>query len=93
MIERTSRYYTGPLTQTPHKYTGVYQISVYRDFPSIQAVNYVEYTWKDGDSLSNLANTFGSGPKYWWEIMDINPEILDPMSIAPGTVIRVPYGN
>lgn len=93
MIERVSRYYNGPLSQTPNKYTGVYEISVYRAFPTAQAVNYIEYQWKDGDSLSNLANVFCGGPKYWWEIMDINPDISDPLSISAGQIIRVPYGS
>jgi len=26
----------------------------------------------------------------WWEIMDINPEILDPFTITPGTQLRIP---
>ena len=93
MIERVSRYYDGPLGQTPNKYTGTYEISVYRAFPSSTAVNYLTYSWKDGDSLANLAAVYCGGSKYWWEIMDINPEISDPFSILPGTVIRVPYGN
>jgi hypothetical protein len=93
MIERVSRYYTGPLAQTEHKYTGDYIISVFRRFPDSVSTNYISYTWKEGDSLSNLSETFGIGAKYWWEIMEINPEIADPFDIAPGTILRVPYGN
>lgn len=93
MIERVSRYYDGPLSQTPNKYTGQYEISVFRSFPGYTSGNYVEYVWKDGDSLSNLAAAYCGGSKYWWEIMDINPEISDPFSIVPGTTIRVPYGG
>jgi len=40
-----------------------------------------------------VANRFNIGTKFWWEITDINPEILDPFDIVPGTVIRIPYGN
>lgn len=93
MIERVSRYYDGTLAQTPNKYTGVYEISVFRNFPSTVNTKYINYVWKQGDTLSGLAQTYGSGPKYWWEIMDINPQIADPFYIAPGTVILVPYGN
>jgi LysM repeat protein len=93
MIERVSRYYDGPLTQTPDKYTGEYVISVFRRFPTSRAVNYISYTWKNGDSLSRISETFGVGAKYWWEIMEINPEITDPFDIPEGTVLRVPYGN
>lgn len=93
MIERVSRYYDGPLTQTPHKYTGDYIISVFRRFPDSRTVNYITYTWKEGDSLSKLSETFGVEAKYWWEIMDINPELADPFDILEGTLIRIPYGK
>lgn len=92
-IERVSRYYNGPLAQTPNKYTGTYEISVFRKFPSSVSVSYVIYTWVDGDSLGEVAKRYNLGPKYWWEIMDINPEILDPFNIIPGTDLRIPYGN
>jgi hypothetical protein len=93
MIERVSRYYDGSLTQTPDKYTDGFVISVFRRFADNKEVNYITYTWKDGDNLSNLAEVFGVGAKYWWEILDINPEIQDPFDIEEGTILRVPYGN
>ena len=93
MIERVSIYYDGSLTQTPDKYTGEYIISVFRRFADSQQVNYITYTWKDGDNLSVLSEVFGVGYKYWWEIMEINPEIQDPFDITEGTILRVPYGN
>jgi len=93
MIERVSRYYDGPLSQTAHKYTGDPAISVYRAFSTSKKIRYVEYTWVDGDNIAVLAQAYGLGAKYWWEIMEINPEIDDPFNIAPGTTIRVPYGN
>ena len=93
MIENVSRYYDGPLIQIPHKYTGEYTIGVFRKFPNSITTNYFDYTWVDGDSLGALAERFGDGPKYWWEIMEINPEITNPFTITPGTVIRMPYGN
>ena len=93
MIERVSRYYNGPLLQTAHKYTGDPAISVYRAFPTSKTVRYIEYTWVEGDTISVLAQAYGLGAKYWWEILEINPEIDDPFAIAPGTKLRVPYGN
>jgi hypothetical protein len=93
MIERVSRYYDGPLSQTAHKYTGDPAVSVYRAFPKSKKIRYVEYTWADGDAIAILAQAYGLGPKYWWEIMEINPEIADPFNIAAGTIIRVPYDN
>jgi hypothetical protein len=93
MIENVSRYYDGPLVQIPDKYTGVYTIGVFRKFPTSTTVDYIEYIWKEGDSLASLSQTYGDGSKYWWEIMEINPEIINPIAIVPGTVIRIPYGT
>jgi nucleoid-associated protein YgaU len=93
MIERISRYYDGPLAQTPNKYSGDYEISVFRSWPGAQSISYIDYTWKEGDSLAALAHAYGLGANFWWEIMDINPEVLNPFHISPGTVLRVPYGN
>jgi hypothetical protein len=93
MIERVSRYYDGPLSQTAHKYTGNPAVSVYRAFPTSKKIRYIEYAWAEGDSIAILAEAYGLGAKYWWEIMEINPEIDDPFNIPSGTTIRVPYGN
>lgn len=93
MIERVSRYYDGPLAQTKEKYTDQYVISVFRKFPTGAGISYIDYLWKEGDSVAKVAQAFSLGSKYWWEMMDINPEIIDPFNITPGTTIRVPYGN
>jgi len=93
MIERVSRYYDGPLSQTIDPVTNEPKISVYRSFPSGINIKYITYVWKASDELSLVANRFNIGTKFWWEITDINPEILDPFDIVPGTVIRIPYGN
>ena len=89
-IERVSRYNDGPLAQTKYENTGGYAISVYRKWPENKVVNFFNYTWVDGDSLGRLAYDHCGGSKYWWEIMDINPEITDPMELEPGMVIRIP---
>lgn len=93
MIERVSRYYDGPLAQTKDKYTSQYVISVFRAFPESKTVNYITHIWKEGDSLTRLSKEYGLGTRYWWEIMEINPEIMDPLAIPLGTSLRVPYGN
>jgi LysM repeat protein len=93
MIERVSRYYNGPLLQTEDKYTGAYVISVLRAFPQTKELRYILYTWKEGDTLAGISEQYGVGAKYWCEIMEINPDILDPFDIAPGTILKVPYGN
>jgi nucleoid-associated protein YgaU len=87
---RGSRYYTGIPQQITHKTTGDYTTAVYRVFPGTVKISYTEYTWTEGDSLDYLAAAFLGNPKLWWQIMDINPTISDPLTIEPGTVIRIP---
>lgn len=88
-ISRVSRYYDGDLSQIKNK-NNDFTISVLRNFPTEKEVTYREYTWVYGESLGNLAHIFIGDPQYWWEILEINPEITDPFSIEPGTRIKVP---
>jgi nucleoid-associated protein YgaU len=66
---------------------------VFRDFPNDVTYKYIDYIWKDGDSLGEIAKNFIGHSKYWWQILEINQLISDPFSIEPGTVIKVPYAN
>lgn len=92
-ITRRSRYFTGPLAQIQSKSTGNYDIVVFRDFAEVGDVSFFEYTWIFGDNLGTIADKYLLNPVLWWRIMEINPEITDPFSIEPGTVIRIPYVN
>jgi len=89
-IERVSRYYDGTLAQVTSGPESKFQIAVFRLWPDGKEVTYFNHTWVITDSLAALAQSYCGGSKYWWEIMDINPEILDPFNIEPGTVIRIP---
>jgi hypothetical protein len=93
-ISRLSRYYDGPILQVVSAVTVSPDISVYRNWPTKFTASYVEYPWEDGDTLGNLAQNSGAikNSAYWWEIMDLNPEITDPWDIVPGTIIRIPNG-
>ena len=93
MIERVSRYYDGPLSQVTDAVTDQHKVFVYRKFPSNVSINYLPYIWKASDELPLIANHFKLGTKFWWEIADINPDIIDMFNITPGTEIRIPYGN
>lgn len=95
-INRVSRYFYGPIQQVEDPLNpGTYNISVYRSWPESITASYKDYIWKDGDTLSGLAfnSPWINAAQYWWQIMDLNPEITDPFSIEPGTVIRIPHGN
>ena len=87
---RGSRYYTAIPQQIKNKTTDQYTTAIYRVFPGTVKIKYVEYTWTDGDTLDYLAAAYLGNSKLWWQILDINPSITNPLSIAPGTVIRIP---
>ena len=48
-VSRRSRYIDGPHNQVKHKYTDVYERTVYRKFPGSVAILYTDYTWVDGE--------------------------------------------
>lgn len=48
------------------------------------------YRWSDGDRIDSLAFKLLGDSRLYWRIMDLNPWILDPTAITPGTLILVP---
>lgn len=57
-----------------------------------QTFSYVSHMITDSDRLDNLANQYYGDPTQWWMIANANPELNpDFTSLAPGTVIRVPF--
>lgn len=56
----------------------------------LQNVNYYQYISNEGDSFDSIAaKILGDGKRYW-EIADINPQIVWPDVIPVGTVLRLP---
>jgi hypothetical protein len=89
MIFLDSRYADGTIFKAWDSRKSEYHQTVFRKWPSYY-ISYFMYEWVQGDRLDNLANKFLGEPQFWWQIMDINPEINDVLSIAPGTQIRIP---
>jgi hypothetical protein len=89
MIFLDSRYVDGTLTKTWNPRKEQYDLVVLRNW-STYVQSYFYYNWVETDRLDNLALKYLGNPSMWWEIMDINPEILDPFSITPGTQLRIP---
>ena len=89
MIYLDSRYADGPLFKAYDSRTNTYELTVLRSFPSYK-VTYFSYTWVETDRLDRLALRFLGASTLWWQIMDINPGIIDPLTIVPGTVLRIP---
>lgn len=89
MIFSDSRYATGTVLKAQDARTGEYVVAVYRDWPVIKAAFYY-YTWVEGDRIDHVAQLLLGSPSFWWRIMDVNPEYLDPFDIPIGTTIRIP---
>ena len=89
MIYLDSRYVNGTISKAYDSRNGSYQLGVSRNWPSYSS-GFFFYDWVETDRLDDLALSFLGSSDLWWQIMDLNPEILDPMSIAPGVQIRIP---
>ena len=89
MIFLDSRYVDGTIAKAYDARTGSYELGVFRNFPSY-SLGFFYYDWVETDRLDDLALQFLGSSGLWWQIMDLNPQILDPFAIAPGTQIRIP---
>lgn len=89
MIYLDSRYADGTLYKAWDARKNYYNLSVKREWPTY-SVQYFVYEWVEGDRLDIVANRFLGDSEFWWQILDINPEINDPFAITPGTQLRIP---
>jgi len=64
--------------------------TVFYEFSDIGTMTYVEYLWKDGDRMDQVAFQFFSFPERWWIIAEVNPKITDFLNIPAGTILRIP---
>ena len=90
MIFLDSRYADATLFKAWDSRKFQYNLTAFRTWPTYTA-QYFHYTWVDGDRLDLLANKFLNNSNFWYKILDINPEIIDPTVISAGTQIRIPH--
>ena len=84
-----SRYADGPLFKARDPRTGDYIATVFREWPSY-SLPFFTYEVTEIDRIENISVKFLGNSQLWWKIMDLNPEVLNPFSIAPGTELRIP---
>lgn len=89
MIYNTSRYSDGPVVDVTDFERNMVRKVVFRKWPTSRA-QFAMYTWQNGDRVDLVAQKFFGSPDTWWQIMDWNPELVDPTYIRPGTQIRLP---
>lgn len=90
MIFLDSRYIDGPLFKAHDARDGAYKLTVFREWPTYSSKFY-QYEVVETDTIGNLASKFLGHPHLWYQIMDINPEVLNPFKLTPGTILRIPY--
>jgi len=64
--------------------------TVFYNFGTGGYTKYVEYVWKEGDRMDQVASQFFSYPQQWWFIAQANPAIPDFLNIPAGTKLRIP---
>lgn len=89
MIYTDSRYASGTLVKSQDARTGDYTVTLFRQFP-MGSASFYYYTWTQRDRIDVIAGELLGDPALWWQIMDFNPEILNPFNIPLGTLVRIP---
>jgi hypothetical protein len=87
-IPYSSRYSQGTLTRLSNS-KGVYNLTVLRSVQPSTAP-YRLYTWKTSDRPDTVAALVFGDPSLWWAIFDYNPELIYPLNVPSGTVVRIP---
>jgi hypothetical protein len=49
----------------------------------------VVYRWADGDRPDILGKRFTDKAAHWWQVMDLNTEVIDPLAFRPGMGVVV----
>lgn len=91
MISSNSRYAASTVVSAGKDGAAVNVIVLAQ--PATSTISYVSHLVTDLDRLDNLANQYYGDPTAWWVIANANPDTvgIDWTSVAPGTVIRVPF--
>lgn len=89
VISQTSRYaasQVAPVTDS----SGVTRQTILPTVPTDTAYQVSFYQWSMNDRPDLLAFRNYGDERLWWLIADANPEIIDWLNVAVGTVIRIP---
>lgn len=88
-ISQQSRYNQGTIVRNMPTSSGQYNITVLRTVPASNSA-FSLYIWQAQDRPDTVANRLLGNPHLWWAIFDINPNIIYPLNIPPGTAVRIP---
>ena len=89
MIYIGSRYQDVPVVYLLDGRTGTTHATILRATPTTN-VSFLSTRWRAGIRLDRLASNLYGAESEWWRVMDVNDDILNPMSLAPGMTVRIP---
>ena len=88
MIFEGSRYSTSKVTPVPDA-KGVYHATIYPRSP-LASLRYQAYRVVFGDRMDTIAAVALGDAELWWQVAQLNPELLYPNDLVPGSIIRIP---
>ena len=89
MITSNSRYAGAALVLISGS-DGNQRTTIVQPEPSASQFSYVEHVITGFDRLDNLAQVYLGDPSAWWQITNVNPELIDWSSLPVGMTIRIP---
>jgi hypothetical protein len=88
MISPNSRYNTTKLvTEEVNNKSTIYILPPNQ---KVTVFQYTYYTVTFADRIDNIAATFLGNPTLWYQIAQVNPQIMNWLTLQPGTTIRIP---
>lgn len=83
-----SRYENAVIIRTKAS-DGQTRPTVYAGLPG-GTTQYRTYIAEGGERFDTMAHSLWGDAELWWRIANLNPELLYPGTIPPGTVVRLP---
>lgn len=92
MIRTTSRYSSQEVTYFLDGRTQTTRPTVMRANPRFMnfGARKTSIRWQEGVRIDRLSSRLYGNPEKWWQLIDENDNILDPLSIEPGTSVILP---
>jgi hypothetical protein len=88
MISATSRY--AAATVATFDVNGSSRQVILPIPPSVTTFNFISHVYTADETIDGIAYTYFGDPTQWWQIANVNPEILDWNSLTPGQTILIP---
>jgi len=90
MITEGSRYEESRVLMTQGADSVYRPTTYYTPSPYAQVRSFRYHIVQEGERIELIAyNTLGDA-ELWWMVAELNPEILNPSRLVPGTILRVP---